>query len=234
MTLAGKVTTYPRKGNDSPHLGSDATETATTATTPTATPEHHHHTRSDTAAKGTQQTAPPPPPPQNHHTRREAKRGARNGHITIKSHEDGMSGASDKSVSVSMVAETTLPRTSSEVREQERELRSRPEVYVRATQESPVRMEDEVHDIRDDVRRLATRFDGLEERMDESDRRIDERFDTIKEWTEGMKEWTVGVAAKLDAMDQNWKGMEALQRTILGKLSDIDSRVVQAERKGKE
>ncbi|CUS07864.1 unnamed protein product [Tuber aestivum] len=88
--------------------------------------------------------------------------------------------------------------------------------------EPPVefRLEDEVHDIRDEVRRLATQLTGMQDRMDESDRRIDERFDTIKEWTEGMKEWTVGVAGTL--------------QTILGKLSDIDSRVVQAERKGKE
>ncbi|PWW79891.1 hypothetical protein C7212DRAFT_361388 [Tuber magnatum] len=56
-------------------------------------------------------------------------------------------------------------------------------------------------DVRDDVRRLATRFagleqrfDGLEERMDESDGRIDAWFDTIKEWTNGLNEWTAGVA----------------------------------------
>jgi len=122
-----------------------------------------------------------------------------------------------------MVPESTLPDTSSEAREREQRL----EVLVPATQESPVkvRVEDEVHDIRDDVRRMATRFDGLEERfdglerrMDERDRAIDGRFDTIKEWTDGMREWTHGVAATL--------------QTILSKLDEVGgSRAGQGEQR---
>ncbi|PWW74211.1 hypothetical protein C7212DRAFT_365174 [Tuber magnatum] len=154
-----------------------------------ATEQYHHYTRSE-----------------EHSTDQET--GDRAVHL------DG-SGMSD----TSRILETTLSDTSTEARARERELRERAEVQVPATQAAQVtvRLEDEVHDIRDDVRRLATRFDGLEERMDESDRRIDERFDTIKEWTEGMKEWTVGVAGTL--------------QTILEKLSDIDSRVGRVERK---
>ncbi|PWW79894.1 hypothetical protein C7212DRAFT_361391 [Tuber magnatum] len=119
-----------------------------------------------------------------------------------------------------MVPESTLPDTSSEVREQER--LERPEVQVPATQavRVTVRLEEDVHDIRDDVRRLATRFDGLEERFDGRERRLDESDRKMHTQFDHVKEWCEGVAVKLDRMDQNWKGMEALQRTILAQLAE--------------
>ncbi|CUS09498.1 unnamed protein product, partial [Tuber aestivum] len=135
--------------------------------------------RTANRGKGSQQTAAPTP--LNHHPTRSEQRGtgASRSRGSINRQKDGMS-----EEEASRVPETTLPETPSEERER------RPVVMVAATQESPVefRLEDEVHDIRDDVRRLATRFDGLEERfdrvekrmderMDESDRRMDERFD---------------------------------------------------------
>ncbi|PWW74213.1 hypothetical protein C7212DRAFT_365176 [Tuber magnatum] len=92
----------------------------------------------------------------------------------------------------SMVPESTLPLCSSEVRAHELELRERPEpevqVQVPATQAAQVtvRLEDEVHDIRDDVRRLATRFDGLEERFDGLERTMQAQFDQVKGWCEGV------------------------------------------------
>ncbi|PWW79896.1 hypothetical protein C7212DRAFT_361392 [Tuber magnatum] len=184
----------------------------TTATTATTTGPHskqpHHLTPHPLSLS--------PAATEQHDTRSEERgTGAHHGQTRgpsielIHLHENRMS-------DISMVPESTLPQTSSEAREQELELRERPEVHMPTTQESPVavRLEDEVHDIRDEVRRLATRFDGLEERfdrleerMDESDRRIDARFDTIKEWTDGMNEWTAGVSETL--------------RTITAQLAEI-------------
>lgn len=99
-------------------------------------------------------------------------------------------------------------------------------MIVPATQESPVfRLEDEVHDIRDDVPRLATRLDGLEERFERKFRRIEERMDKgdgrMHRQFDHMKEWCQGVAENLERTDHNRKGMEALQHTILAQLAEI-------------
>lgn len=100
---------------------------------------------------------------------------------------------------ISIVPETTLPLSSDEVRERE----ARPAVLVRATQVSPVtvRLEDEVHEIRDEVRRLVTRLDGLEERVDGQFRRVEERIDESDHTRDAqfayVKEWCEEVALKV-------------------------------------
>ncbi|CUS08958.1 unnamed protein product [Tuber aestivum] len=220
----------------SPHLGCLPTETATTTTTTPQRPRRHpryiegyndtriHRDPNNTttepphgkrhSSEGDTVKGAPTTTTETSHTKRSEERGTPPGASRSRGAAIGKK-ARGQHVVRSIDVEGTGDDTTADL---VGGVRTGPGVTVAtrgATQESPVRMEDEVHDIRDDVRGLATRFDGLEERMDESDRRIDERFDTIKEWTEGMKQWTVGVAETL------W--------TMTEELAEIRSRVGRAE-----
>jgi len=117
---------------------------------------------------------------------------------------------------ISIIPETTLPDTSSEVRERAQ----RPVVMVRATPESPVdfRLEDEVHEIHDNVRRLATRLDGLEERFDGQFRRLEESIDGSDRTTHVqfnyVKEWCEGVAQTIGQVMGQLNDIRALMRPV--------------------
>jgi len=128
----------------------------------------------------------------------------------------------------SIIPETTLPLSSDEVREREQERQARPVVMVRATQESPVadRLEDEVRDIREEVRRLATRFDGQEERFDRLEKSVVRGFDNINGWSGDLAE---RLRTKEQRTDENDRAVAVTLQTILDRLDGISGRIRPAE-----